>query len=285
MQRSHDDAKPSKSGDDASSHRRVLKDFGRAAGGALVFSLPILMTMEMWALGFYIDRARLLLLVVLALPLLVILSRHIGFEQTQRWRDDILDALVALGVGLAVSTAILLLFEVLGPAMSLDEIIGKIALQAIPASIGALLAKSQFAMQDDDADAKEDTYAGEMFLMAVGALFLGFNVAPTEEMVLISYQMTEWHTLAMVLLSLLVMHGFVFAVGFAGGTEIGPDTPWWSELLRLTIPGYLIALLISVYLLWTFGRMDGASLQQMITAAVVLGFPASVGAAAARLIL
>ncbi|MBD0414074.1 TIGR02587 family membrane protein [Oryzicola mucosus] len=285
MQRGRDDAKPGKSSDDASSHSRVLKDFGRAAGGALIFSLPILMTMEMWALGFTIDRARLLLLVVLALPLLVILSRHIGFEETQSWRDDILDALVALGVGLVVSIAILLLFKVLGPAMSLDEVVGKIALQAIPASIGALLAKSQFAMQDDDAAPKEDTYGGEMFLMAVGALFLGFNVAPTEEMVLISYQMTEWHTLAMVLLSLLVMHGFVFAVGFAGGTEIGPDTPWWSELLRLTIPGYLIALLISVYLLWTFGRMDDASLQQMITAAVVLGFPASVGAAAARLIL
>lgn len=285
MQRGRDDAKPGKSSDDASSHSRVLKDFGRAAGGALIFSLPILMTMEMWALGFTIDRARLLLLVVLALPLLVILSRHIGFEETQSWRDDILDALVALGVGLVVSIAILLLFKVLGPAMSLDEIVGKIALQAIPASIGALLAKSQFAMQDDAAAPKEDTYGGEMFLMAVGALFLGFNVAPTEEMVLISYQMTEWHTLAMVLLSLLVMHGFVFAVGFAGGTEIGPDTPWWSELLRLTIPGYLIALLISVYLLWTFGRMDDASLQQMITAAVVLGFPASVGAAAARLIL
>ena len=33
-----------------------------AFGGALLFGLPLLMTMEMWWLGFYIDRLRLLIL-------------------------------------------------------------------------------------------------------------------------------------------------------------------------------------------------------------------------------
>ena len=58
---------------------------------------------------------------------------------------------------------------------------------------------------------EDETYAGELFLMAVGALFLGFNVAPTDEMMLISYQMTEWHALGLLCLSIALMHGFVFA--------------------------------------------------------------------------
>jgi uncharacterized membrane protein len=37
--------------------------------------------------------------------------------------------------------------------------------------------------------------------------------------------------------------------------------------------------------LWTFGRLDGVSLQEVLSAAVVLGFPAAVGAAGARLII
>lgn len=68
-----------------SGRRRVLKDAGRALGGALVFSLPMLMTMEMWEmwwLGFYMDPLRLLLLLVLSVPLLAVLSRYVGFEAT-----------------------------------------------------------------------------------------------------------------------------------------------------------------------------------------------------------
>src|SRR5690606_30839814 len=81
---------------------RATRDFGRAAGGALLFSLPMLMTMELWQLGFYLGPARLLALLVSALPLLVFLSRYIGFERTRGWRDDVLDALIALGTAAVV---------------------------------------------------------------------------------------------------------------------------------------------------------------------------------------
>jgi uncharacterized membrane protein len=42
---------------------------------------------------------------------------------------------------------------------------------------------------------------------------------------------------------------------------------------------------VSAYVLWTFGRFDGEAPALVLTQAVVLGFPASLGAAAARLIL
>ena len=248
----------------------------------------MLMTMELWWLGFYLDRLRLLLLFVTTLPLLVALSRHIGFERTRGWRDDVLDALIALGIASIVCATLLVLFGTITLDTPPDEIIGKVVIQMVPASIGALLAKSQFGADStggEDVEEEDEPYGGELFLMGVGALFLGFNLAPTEEMMLISYQMTEWHALAMVALSLAFMHGFVFAVGFAGGSDVSPEEPWWSPFIRLTLPGYVIALAISLYLLWIFGRMDGLSGDSIVMAAVVLAFPSAIGAAAARLIL
>lgn len=265
---------------------RAVRDLGRAAGGALVFSLPMLMTMELWWLGFYLDRVRLTVLVLSALPLLFFLSRHIGFERTRGWRDDLLDSLIALGVAVAVCAGLLMLFGTITQDMPAAEWIGKLTIQVVPAAIGALLAKSQFgAASRDDVEDEDDHYGGELFLMAVGALFLGFNVAPTEEMMLISYQMTHWHALALTVLSLVLMHGFVFALEFAGGSQVSPDEPWWSGFVRLTLPGYVIALSISLYLLWVFARTDGMPLDGVVVAAVVLAFPCAIGAAAARLIL
>jgi putative integral membrane protein (TIGR02587 family) len=96
--------------------------------------------------------------------------------------------------------------------------------------------------------------------------------------------MTDWQSLALIALSLLLMHGFVFASEFKG-SEATPDTPWWSAFLRFTAVGYAIALAISCYVLWTFGRFDGLSFSTALGVLVVLGFPAAIGAAAARLIL
>ena len=48
---------------------------------------------------------------------------------------------------------------------------------------------------------------------------------------------------------------------------------------------YALAAIVSLYVLWTFGRTDGTSGMQILMSVTVLGFPASIGAAAARLIL
>jgi len=283
-----DPAAGSGAGAGASEARRHLSvGLARALGGALIFALPMLMTMEMWQLGFYMDRARLALLMLLNIPLLTALSYHVGFEETFRWWEDVRDALIAFGIGIVVSAVILILFGVVTQATPLDEMIGKIALQSVPASIGAMLGRSQLGAgrPDESPDPGGTAYASEVFLMAIGALFLSLNVAPTEEMVLISFKMTEWHALAVVGLSLTLMHGFVYAVEFAGQASLAPGMPGWVGFLRFTVVGYALVLLISLYALWTFGRTDGTSLTQIAMATAVLGFPGAIGAAAARLIL
>lgn len=266
--------------------RQFLVGLGRAFGGALIFALPMLMTMEMWWLGFYTDRLRLALLLVLAFPLLVLLSYHAGFERTLQWRDDLRDAAIAYAIGILASAVVLTVFGIVRVGTPPVEIIGKIAVQSVPAGIGAMLGRSLLGKESarPAENGGRPSYASELFLMGAGALFLGLNVAPTEEMVLISYKMTEWHALALIGLSLLLMHAFVYSVEFKG-THAIPETPWWSGFLRFTIAGYAIAALVSLYILWTFGRTDGLAATHAIMAVVVLGFPASVGAAAARLIL
>jgi uncharacterized membrane protein len=42
---------------------------------------------------------------------------------------------------------------------------------------------------------------------------------------------------------------------------------------------------MSLYMLWTFGRTERLDFHQTLSIAIVLGFPAAVGAAAPRLIL
>ncbi|MBB4441936.1 MULTISPECIES: TIGR02587 family membrane protein [Rhizobium] len=276
---------------------KFFAGIARGIAGALLFALPMFMTMEMWELGFYMDRSRLFLLLIVNIPLLVILSDRIGFERTSTWRQAIRDASIAYGLGVLGSALILIVMGVLKYDQSPHEIIGTIAIQAIPASIGAMLGRSQLGGQSDDGDdakegdsddpvhERETSYAGELFLMAVGALFLNLNVAPTEEMILLSYKMTPWHGLLMIAASLAVMHGFVYALSFKGSHDLAEGTPSWHAFVRFTLPGYVIAGLISAYCLWTFHRTDDIGSTQILMAVVVLSFPGAIGAAAARLIL
>ena len=258
----------------------------RAFGGALLFSLPILMTMETWQLGFAIDRFRLALLLIVVLPLLAALVYYLGFEDATEWQDAILDAFVAIAVAAVLALLVLVVFGAIEPGATLSEGVGMVALQTVTGSIGALLAQSQFGRAARDEQQLRDAGDfGEYFTMAAGALFLSANVAPTEEVVLIAHMMGPWRALVLLAISLVLMHAFVYAVGFRGQHRRAADQSLLKEFLRFTVVGYLIALGISAYVCWTFGRFDGVVVTEALRMSIVLGFPASIGAAAARLVL
>lgn len=266
---------------------RFVTGLGRGVAGALFLALPMLMTMEMWYLGFYMARERLLLLLLLNIPLLVLLAHRIGFEETFTWREAVRDAIIAYGIGILTSLVVLSALGLLKGGMPASELVGKVALQSVPASIGAMLGRSQLGDDDDEEsdDAKETRYPAELLMMAAGALFLSLNIAPTDEMMVLAYKMTIWHAMVVTVLSITLMHGFVYAVSFIGGHELSPETPWWHAFVRFTLPGYVIALAISIFTLWTFERLGDSSAVEIMLSVIVLGFPASLGAAAARLIL
>jgi putative integral membrane protein (TIGR02587 family) len=171
--------------------------------------------------------------------------------------------------------------------MSIREMLGKVALLTVPASIGAIMAQKQLGQGSPDGEVAKRTahYGGELFLMAVGGLFFAFNVAPTEEMILIAHMMTYWHTLALVVISIVIMHALVYTVGFRGQEAGPPEVTFWRMFYHFTVVGYAIALLVSLYVLWTFGRLEGLGVSTILVATVVLAFPTALGAALSRLVL
>ena len=197
------------------------------------------------------------------------------------------ESLVAVLAAMIAAAVILSVFGVLTPGMPLIEIVGKVCLQAVPGSIGAMLARSQLGGPSESGEqrSKDPSYWGELFVMAVGALFLSLNVAPSEEIILISYRITVWQVIALAVLSLVIMHVFVFAVNFRGGSQRKSEETFFSVFARFTVAGYAVVLVVSMAILWTFGRLDGASLEEAVSTTIVLGFPGAVGAAAARLVI
>lgn len=262
-----------------------LVDLGRAFAGAVIFAMPMLMTMELWSMGVYVSPSRLLALVVLLMPLLVGLSSVIGFKPTETLRDDVVDAFVAVAVAAAMSATVLLLFGVVTFDTPAGEAIGRITLQVIPASIGAMLARSQVSGEGDGHAEERPSYGRELTFLAVGALFLGLSLAPTDEVMLLAYMMGSGQEIALALLSLTLMHAFVYTLGFRAGAVPRPGAAFWSVFVRFTVVGYAIVLLIAFFLLWTFGRTDDTDARVVASCAIVLGFPCAIGAAAARLIL
>lgn len=264
--------------------RAYVSDLGRAFAGALVFNIPLLMTMEMWEQGVVMDRWRLLTFILSGLPLLYGLSYYAGFSKRRGLVNDALDTAVALAVGFVTASLLLILFGVLEWDAPPREALGMVALQAVPGAMGALLARRQLSGEGGggDTDEEEASYFGELFLMAAGALFFALNIAPTEEMILIAYKASPAHILALIGVSILLLHLIVFKAGFAGQEEA--DRPA-AAFLHFTLPGYAIALAVSLFTLFLFGRVDGHSVAGVVQTMVVLGFPAAIGAAAARLLV
>jgi putative integral membrane protein (TIGR02587 family) len=259
-------------------------DLARNFGGALIFSFPLLMTMEMWWLGFYMDRFRLALFLAFVVVLVSGLSYFEGGEETLK--IEVLDAFVACAVGYVVSAAMLSLLAIIGPGMSADEVIGKISLHAAPGSIGAILARRLLEVEkEQEEEARREWYGGRIFLMGVGAIFLAFQLAPTEEMVLIAHQMTGWHAAALALFSLALIQAFTYAVELRERGAGARGGLFRAVFWRFAVVGYAVALLLSLYVLWTFGRLEGMEAAESVMATIVLGFPAALGAAASRLIL
>lgn len=262
---------------------------GRGFVGALLFAVPLLMTMEMWALGVSMNRTRLVVLVLITLPVLFGLSVHTGFERTDKRYQDLLDAFAAFGIGLVSSALVLALLGTLDRELELAGVVGVVALAAIPASIGAVVSNRQLSDKENDGDDHDEdvpeSYGKELLLMAAGALFVSIAVAPTEEIVLIAARMSPWHAVALVITSMAVLHGLVYRFGFAGQEDRPDYAGAGLTFLHFSIVGYGIALVVACLQLWVFEHAQGATVSETAKMAAVIAFPGTLGAGVARLIV
>lgn len=191
----------------------------------------------------------------------------------------------AISVAAIAGALVLLLFGVIAPGQPPDEWLAKIAVVTFPGGIGALLADKQMNEQGDEEDDGERSYYGRLFVILVGALFVALNVAPTEEMMLIAFQVSPWQAATLAIVSVLLLHALLFGVALPGRQSRRGDEGFWAVFVRYSLAGYGICALASLFLLWAFGRTDGVGVGELAEFVVVLSFPAVLGAGLAHFVV
>ena len=284
---------------DRSSRRResdveqTAQDLLRAVGGGLLVGLPLLFTMEMWFHSFLLPSWKIVVLLVVSFVVVIGYSAVSGFRRERSWTELLVDSLETMGIAVIVSAVAMLLLGRIGPDVGLRDAIGKVALEAIPVAFGVSLASSQLAAPGD-ADDEQGSLAGDgagvgpfgrLMVAAGGALLFALNVAPTEEPVLLGVEAPWWLLVLVAAATLAMTLAIVFYADFRGGRAADqPDGPL-SGPLSETVAAYAVSLLVSVLLLWAFGRTDGASLAAIAGMTIMLAVLASFGAAAGRLLV
>ena len=262
--------------------------YGRGAAGGMIIALPMLLTMEMWWGGFTISGRRLLLLLALNFGVLLVLQHYSGLHPRKTRGSQIRAALVAYGIGIVVSAATLEIINVLRGGIALVDVVGKLVLEAVPVSLGASIAMSNFGVEHEKVEQRkaEDVFWAQRAMALAGAMIFGISVASTEEMTMIGLQLSWAHALGLAVLSIVQVLAILYAVGFRNHENEGAQRPTWTELVTEAVGVYAIAIGLGAYLLWTFGQIGAdTGLHASLDILVTVGFATSLGAAAAELLI
>lgn len=290
-----------------------LKEYGRGISGGLLFSIPLLYTMEMWWLGFLSSPRQLLGFLFVTLLLLVGYNRVSGFREDSGWGEIIVDSVDALGIGILTAAAVLWILGRISMDMPFEIVLGKIAVEAGMVAIGISIGTAQLGAEesgDGSGRASSGTATGEqgesgksgsrksdsknkrsnslalsqVMLAFFGGLAFAANVAPTEEILLIAAEMSFTKLIVLALLSVFVAAAILHFSEFTGSRiHAHAETPF--EVVTGVAATYTVALGTAASILWFIGRFEGASLSLVVALTVVLAFPTVLGASAARLLL
>lgn len=278
-----------------------LQEYGRGIAGGLLFSLPLVYTMEVWWTGFVADSTRLLLAMIITIGLLLGYNRFSGMRPGVRLLDVIIDSIEEMGLGTVLAALILFLLGRITAGMTWQEILGKVVVESLIVSIGVSVGTAQLGMsqkRDEEGESSGSSQSGQesssrsphvlgqMVLAFCGAVLFAANIAPTEEIVIIAVEASTWKLLGLAALSLamgmLILHFSDFL-----GAHHAVASKSEGALLKLleSTAGYAVALLASAMMLWFFRRFDGMPLATCLSEIVVLGLAANLGASAGRLLI
>jgi putative integral membrane protein (TIGR02587 family) len=267
--------------------KKTAINYARGLMGGLILGVPVLLTMEVWWEGFFVPAWRLMLLAGYAFGVLFILQHYSGVTHQKTLAAEARAALVTMGLGIVVSLLILVVFGVVRDDMTVRDLAGKLILQAIPVSIGASVAMSEFGEEHRviEERRKRAGYWGTLGMALAGATLFGFGPAAVEEPLTVADQLTWWRAIGLVLLSIIQVHAVVYAVDFKQRPEDVGTRQHWMEVIRESISTYAVAALVALYFLWTYRTIEGLGVVSMTYVLVVTAFVTSLGAAAAELLI
>jgi putative integral membrane protein (TIGR02587 family) len=268
--------------------RRSLEEYGRGIAGGLIFSIPLLFTMEVWWAGFSASPSRLLVGLAATFVLLLGFNEHAGLRPDHTTLEVVIDSIEELGLGLVVACGALALIGRIDLTMPANEIIGKVVVEGLLVAIGVSVGTAQFGGQEahdeQTAPAEGSGVVAVMVMGLCGAVLLAANVAPTEEVVVLGNEMSPILLMLTMIASVVLAALVLFFTEFRGSGHLtGARAP--RSVIEGCVITYAVALVASAVILWFFGRFEDASVRVIVGETVVLGFAATLGASAGRLLL
>lgn len=262
----------------------TLREYGRGVAGGLLFSLPLLYTMEVWWTGHNAPPERLLGLVAFTFALLLGYNHLAGLHDESDLVSDVFESVEEMGLGLLLAILVLAVLGQLPADASASELVGKVVIEGMVAAVGLSVGTEQLGETNGSNELKALGGPGEIVLAGLGAVLVAANVAPTEEILMIAVEAPAGALLALAALSVGVAGLLLHFSAFRGADRVAASTLGGGPL-RGAVVTYAVALVVATALLWGFGLLDGAGVAGSVRQVVVLGFPAVLGASAARLLL
>jgi putative integral membrane protein (TIGR02587 family) len=265
-----------------------FSEYGRGVAGGLLFSLPLLYTMEVWFAGFVMPPHRQLAYVLLALVLLLGYNRYAGLHPDTTWTEVAIDSIEEMGIGLLLAAAVLLLIGRLTAEQDTSEVIGRIVVEAVTVAIGVSVGTSQLGARGEEQAGMEasveGSLSGQLTLALCGAVLFAANVAPTEEVVLIGIELSGLQ-LALLGIATMVVAALILYFSDFRGARRWARAEGRFAMFRGTVVTYAVGLVASAAILWVFGRFDGMGPGAIAGQTVALAVASTLGASAGRLLL
>ena len=260
-----------------------------------MFGIPLLYTMEVWWIGSATTPTTMMVVLLLLFAPLVLIVHAAGFRRVREvtFVDDIIGAIEALALGVISATVVLVLLRELTPATPFREGLGKILYEAAPFAIGVAAARHVFTQNSDESDSESrpaksrDGLTGtvaDLGATFIGAVFIGFSIAPTEEIPMLAAASSPPALLAIMAVSLVISYGIVFEAGFGDQQARREQQGILQHPVTETMAAYLTSLGGAALMLLFFRNVQvGDPAPHFISHVILLGLPAAVGGAAGRL--
>jgi putative integral membrane protein (TIGR02587 family) len=277
--------------------RSELNDIVRGGCGGFLFGIPLLYTMEVWWIGSSATPQMMLTALVLTFIVVYLLMRTEGFRKPKRFNrryQGITETVEAMGIGLICSAFMLLLLRELSPGVSLKEALGKIIFESVPFSLGVafanqLLGENGNNSPDDRTTTQNDSVENnatfsDLSATLIGAIVIGFNIAPTDEITTLAAAVSEPWLLAIIATSVLISYAIVFQAGFSAQEKRRKHKGIFQQPFSETMICYLVSLIAAGLMLWFFQKLAWNDPWIIwLEHSIILGLPTTIGGAAGRL--
>jgi putative integral membrane protein (TIGR02587 family) len=279
-----------------------MKAILRGAAGSFLFGIPLLYTVEVWAIGSSTDSLRLLAVQAVTFVVVLLLTQIEGFRRslTIQPLETVLESIESLGIGIFCAAIALLLLRRITLATPLSEALGKLIFEGVPFSLGVTLARSTLERRRSGQRRTPETVSEaepvptvatfrdslvDIDATLIGAIVIAFSIAPTEEIPIIASALPPLWLLLIMAASLLISYIIVFASGFTDRRARARRGLLISPLAE-TLAAYVVVLMASAFMLVFFQQLTSHDpWQEWLGNIIVLGLPASVGGAAGRILV